>query len=147
MNYLKIISIVIIFTSLGAVGVDYVTKSEAPVRDGVVDGKQESLKGEVTEVAKASTSSEPSSPIANTSSIVTPIALSSWASYLSTSGNYTSSPWAGTVRNRISETEPADVLLHANILMVESQGLESARQQSEVDAYMKALLADNGTLW
>lgn len=145
MNYLRIISIVVILASLGAIGVNYFVKSKTPAQD-----KRDMIpRGEVSGSIKTSTSSKPTTPSANTSTVSNdaPTALSSWSSYLSTSGNYTSSPWAGTIRNRISETEPANVLLHANILMVESQGLESARQQSEVDAYMKAFIADKGVSW
>ncbi len=147
MKYLRIVLIVVILVSLGAIGVDYVTKSKMPARSDVVEDKRESPESEFLDVTKTSTSSGSSGLLANTSTNKMPTALSSWSSYLSTSGNYTSSPWAGTIRNRISETEPANVLLRTNILLVESQGLESARQQSEVDAYMKAFLADGGTSW
>lgn len=147
MNYIRIILVVVIIVLLGSIGVDYATKKKATVRDGVAEKKRDTIQQvEVPQTTKTNAGLEPSTPpVSAGSGDVT--AASSWSSYLSTSGNYTNSPWAGTIRNRISETEPANVLLHTNILMVESQGLESARRQSDVDAYMKAFLADNGTLW
>ena len=153
MTPLRLILIVVILASFGTIGVDYIMKSKSPVRDVVVvDVQDETRQVEVSEETRVNVinSKLPTSPATSSTNTVvksTLTALSPWSSYLSTSGNYTKSPWAGTIRNRVSETEPANVLLNTNILMVDSQGLESARRQSDVDAYMKAFLADSGAQW